>query len=168
MSDKDIERAILQRLPTMADPKEIADLLMDAVHDRHSRPTIAPRIIKAAYKRLKQVDGDAAEGFRMFIDERGIDVDLGGAAIMEECGKCDEVKKKSDWTCPHCGHTEWGIIVSLGIFGLAWIGAGAAGYVLIGGAVLRNLVGFGLGIVGCLILIGVITEVVEGLKQSKK
>jgi hypothetical protein len=41
---------------------------------------------------------------------------------QERCKECGYRMESGQWTCPNCGHTQWGIILGLGGFALLCIG----------------------------------------------
>lgn len=41
----------------------------------------------------------------------------------QPCSRCDQPIKSTDWTCPHCGHTRWGMIAGLWLFSLLFLSA---------------------------------------------
>jgi len=79
----------------------------------------------------------------------------------ETCRGCGRPIKSSDWTCPHCGRTKWGMIVALGILSLLCLWAAiyfrSQTIVLLGG-----------GILGAICLWITIDEIIKGLKTPKK
>jgi hypothetical protein len=42
----------------------------------------------------------------------------------QACRKCGQAIKATDWTCPHCGHTRWGLIAAMWLLSLLFL-AGA-------------------------------------------
>ena len=100
----------------------------------------------------------------------GAAVRTGGASrqsapAQEKCKGCGKLIKPSDWTCPHCGHTQWGMIVGLGIFALLCIGLSVLAFRRENWS---DLVGWLAGILGAICLLVTIGETVTGLKTAKR
>jgi tetratricopeptide (TPR) repeat protein len=61
--------------------------------------------------------GNVDPGIKNRLSQPGLQTNTPGNAEQEACKNCGETKDKGDWTCPHCGYTEWGPIVVSGILG---------------------------------------------------
>lgn len=83
----------------------------------------------------------------------------------EKCDKCGRKKAASDWTCPHCGHTEWGTIAIVGVFGLLLLVAGLVAGPTFDSEVVRNLTTWGGVIVGGFFLLLTASEIITGLRS---
>lgn len=85
------------------------------------------------------------------------------APAMQTCKGCRRSIKSSDWTCPHCGYTQWGSIVGMGIFSLFCLSA-----ILWGSQIEQPLCTWGGGIVGAVCLLITISAVVTALKTPRR
>jgi len=81
---------------------------------------------------------------------------------MEPCQKCGSLIEASDLTCPHCGHTQWGVIGVMAVVSL----------LMIGFVVYRILKGTGSGFffwggaaLGALVLAATIYSVIQALQK---
>jgi ribosomal protein L37E len=83
----------------------------------------------------------------------------------KRCGKANLVT--SDWTCPHCGYTQWSMIIRLGSFSLAVLAGAFLGYLKIDNSIGRNIFGLGGGILGGMCLLAAINSGITGLKGRK-
>ena len=83
------------------------------------------------------------------------------APKMETCKGCGRSIKSSDWTCPHCGHTQWGYIVGPGLFSLLCLS-------VIYWNLEAPICTWGGVILGALCLFVTISEVVTALKTPKR
>lgn len=93
----------------------------------------------------------------------------GGSAPKEEkCKGCGKVIKSSDLTCPHCGYTQWGPIGLLLVLSIGCLVGAVFGYLRIQDETWHNVVGWGGGILGLLMLIMTITEIVKGVRSEKR
>lgn len=39
------------------------------------------------------------------------------------CNKCGKIMGSGEVTCPHCGHTQWGTVIGVGVMGLGLLSA---------------------------------------------
>jgi len=88
---------------------------------------------------------------------------------VETCKKCGQVIKGTDWTCPHCGHTQWGMIAVLGFVALACLGSAlyAALPTTEIGSAKYACWGIG-GLGGAILLLVAIGGIVTAMKARKK
>jgi len=84
--------------------------------------------------------------------------------ICKGCGR----SIKSEWTCPYCGYTDWGLIVGVGIFSLLCLGAAMLWAPHIANSFWKVVVRWGGGIVGLFYLLLTIIEAIKGLKTPRK
>lgn len=93
---------------------------------------------------------------------------MGEIRTCGKCGRSRDTSNSSDWTCPHCGYTQWGIIAIYGVFSLLSLGAAIFWGPMIKGSSLRFIVKWGGGIVGAIVLLAVIYWVISALKTAKE
>jgi WD40 repeat protein len=86
----------------------------------------------------------------------------------ELCKRCGRSIKTTDYTCPYCGNTQWGLIGCLGVFSLLCLGAAALGSSQIADSGWRSVVMWGGGILGAMCLLGTIGFVVRGVRNPRK
>ena len=87
---------------------------------------------------------------------------------LEPCKGCGKKIPENEWTCPHCGYTQWGMIRGMALFGLfCLIGAGASLHWIEGGF-WRVVLGWGGLILGLFVLAGTSYEAVKGKQARKK
>ncbi len=82
----------------------------------------------------------------------------------ETCSKCGMETKASDFTCPHCGHTQWEVIAFMGAISLGMIG-----FVVI--RIIKELASgwlfWGAVIIGLIILAVTIESISEAVKGAR-
>jgi hypothetical protein len=81
---------------------------------------------------------------------------------LDICADCGNAKDKNLWTCPHCGHTQWGDIAMVGSIGVGCLVAAALGS-QIGEPLWRNVVMGGGAIIGVLFTALAVGETFSGV-----
>ena len=68
--------------------------------------------------------------------------------ICKRCGRTINTSTRLDYTCPHCGHTQWGIVIGMGVFSMACMGTAIFMGANISASFWRQIVMWGGGILG--------------------
>jgi hypothetical protein len=84
----------------------------------------------------------------------------------EMCGACGRPIESNDWTCPHCGHTQWGLIVGIWLIG-CFIAAVGIYSVLITHSVGWAILFWAIAALGALILAVAISETVKAVRTKQ-
>lgn len=79
------------------------------------------------------------------------------APKTEACKRCGTLIQTSDWTCPHCGYTQWGMIVGAGVIAIVLL---AVAYFT------SDCVRWGAGVAGAILLLTVVSSVYTGIKAN--
>jgi tetratricopeptide (TPR) repeat protein len=80
------------------------------------------------------------------------------ASKMETCKGCGQLIKSTDWTCPHCGYTQWQMIIVSGIISLIC---------LIVAVFTSDCIRWGAAAMGALVFYVTIDQVVKAIKTPK-
>ncbi|MHB1454781.1 MAG: MORN repeat-containing protein [Saccharofermentanales bacterium] len=88
--------------------------------------------------------------------------------ICKKCGNYRNTSKGSDWTCPYCDHTQWGIIAIYAIVSLFLLGIAIFASADITHFFLRFIVQWGVGSIGAIVLLASIIWMVSALQARRK
>jgi ankyrin repeat protein len=103
----------------------------------------------------------------------GMDAEQGAKSSgpeLRSCEGCARQIKSTDMTCAHCGYTQWGSIIGIGIFALVLLGAAILWRPQIESSswqLIVTIVRWVVGIIGAICAFGTIAEVVTALKTPK-
>jgi len=91
------------------------------------------------------------------------------APNTEICKRCGyDITTKTNLTCPNCGHTQWDIVASGGVFFLIILAVAILGGSHISASFWRSVVLWGGGILGGIGLLFVFSWTIKGLLTPKK
>lgn len=77
------------------------------------------------------------------------------APKMEPCKRCGIPIQQSDWTCPHCGYTQWNMIIGMGVMTIVLL---AVAYFT------SDCIRWGAGVAGAVLLLTVASSIYSAIK----